>query len=142
MKLNDKILHKAEDIIYLILSILVLFFILYEIVDLIYIFFSEVIQVSFLQYESISKIGVPIFFNIIIALEILETFKDHHNDIIRRVRIILLIALTAVARKIITMDIKHSEYHLLIGISILVLALCLGYFFLNKIDKTEKKLKQ
>ena len=74
MKLNDKILHKAEDIIYLILSILVLLFIVYEIVDLVYIFFSEVLKVSFLQYESISKIGVPIFFNIIIALEIFIAF--------------------------------------------------------------------
>jgi uncharacterized membrane protein (DUF373 family) len=78
--------------------------------------------------------GVPIFFNIIITLEILETFKNHHSDILAKVKLIVLIAITAIVRKIITLDIKYSEYHLLFGISGLILSLCVGYYFLAKKD--------
>ena len=68
--------------------------------------------------------------------EILETFKNHHSDILGKVKLILLIAITAIVRKLITLDIKYSEYHLVFGISVLILSLCVGYYFLNKKDKS------
>jgi uncharacterized membrane protein (DUF373 family) len=132
----DKIIHKAEKVLYAILAILILVFVSYEILDLIYLFYCEVSQASILENKSIALTGVPLFFNIIIALEILETFKGANENILRKVKIIVLIALTAISRKIITMDIKHSEYHLLIGISILIIALCAGYYLLNKNQKS------
>jgi len=132
MSLLDKIIHYSEKVLYAILAILILAFVAYEILDLIYLFYCEVSQASFLENKSIALTGVPLFFNIIIALEILETFKGDNENILRKVKIIVLIALTAISRKIITMDIKHSEYHLLIGISILIVALCAGYYLLNK----------
>lgn len=47
-------------------------------------------------------------------------------------KIILLIGITAIVRKIITLDIKHSDYFILIGIAILILCLCIGYYLLSK----------
>jgi uncharacterized membrane protein (DUF373 family) len=76
--------------------------------------------------------GVSIFFNILITLEILETFKNHHNTILSKVKIVLLVAITAIVRKVITLDIKHSDYLILIGIAILILSFCIGYYFLSK----------
>ena len=132
----DKIIHRSEKILYAILALLIIAFVAYETLDLIYLFYCEVSQASILENKSIALTGVPIFFNIIIALEILETFKGANENILRKVKIIVLIALTAISRKIITMDIKHSEYHLLFGISILILALCAGYCLLNKNQKS------
>lgn len=128
----DKIIHQVEKVLYAILAILIIAFVVYEILDLIYLFYCEVSQASFLENKSIALTGVPLFFNIIIALEILETFKGDNENILRKVKIIVLIALTAISRKIITMDLKHSDYHLLLGISILILALCTGYYLLTK----------
>jgi uncharacterized membrane protein (DUF373 family) len=76
--------------------------------------------------------GVPIFFNILITLEILETFKNHHSTILSKVKIVLLIAVAAIVRKIITLDIKHSDYLLHIGIAILILSFCLGIIYYRK----------
>ncbi len=132
----DKIIHHAERVLYTILALLIIAFVTYEILDLIYLFYCEVSRASILENKSIALTGVPLFFNIIIALEILETFKGDNENILRKVKIIVLIALTAISRKIITMDIKHSEYHLLIGISILILALCAGYYLLSKNQKS------
>ncbi|WP_375239142.1 phosphate-starvation-inducible PsiE family protein [Aurantibacter sp.] len=135
---KDKILDKTEDIVYLVLSILAILFILFEIIDLVYTFYSEVSEFSFNDKKSIALTGVPIFFNILITLEILETFKEHHKNILSRIKIIILVALTAIVRKIITLDIKHTEDLLVISISTLVISLCLGYYFLSK--KTEYRI--
>ena len=131
MKFTEKIIHFSEKTIYYTLSILILLFVVYEVFDLIHLFYSEVCNASILDGKSIALSGVPLFFNIIIALEILETFKGNNQDILCKVKIILLIALTAIARKIIAVDIKHSELKTEIGISILVLSICIGYFILN-----------
>lgn len=134
----DKIIHKIESFLYAVLALIIIAFVSYETVDLIYLFYTEVSEASILENKSIALTGVPLFFNIIIGLEILETFKGDNENILRKVKIIILIALTAICRKIIIMDIKHSEYHLLIGISVLVLALCGGYYFLSKKSANSK----
>ena len=135
--IKDKLLNKTEDVLYLVLSILAILFIIFEIIDLVCIFYSEVSQFSFIDKKSIALTGVPIFFNILITLEILETFKEHHKNILSRIKIIVLVALTAIVRKIITMDIKHTEYLLIMSLSTLVISLCLGYYFLSKKQNIE-----
>ena len=86
----DKIIHQTEKILYAILALLIIVFVVYEILDLIYLFYCEVSQASFLENKSIALTGVPLFFNIIIALEILETFKGDNENILRKVKIIKL----------------------------------------------------
>jgi uncharacterized membrane protein (DUF373 family) len=105
---------------------------------LIYIFYKELSRFSFEEERPLGLSGVPIFFNILITLEILETFKNNHNTILSKVKIILLIAITAVVRKVITIDIKHSEYMMLISIAVLLLSFCIGYYFLSKNGDAKK----
>lgn len=141
MKILDKIIHSSEKIIYYVLSFLLLLFVAYEIFDLITLFYNEVNKAS-IENKSIALTGVPLFFNIIISLEILETFKSNNENILRKVKLILLIALTAIARKVITMDVKHVGFETEIGISILILAICIGYLILNNpklISKRKEK---
>jgi uncharacterized membrane protein (DUF373 family) len=134
---KDKIISKTEDLVYLTLSILAILFIIIETVDLMYIFYKELRRFSFASERPLGLSGVPIFFNIIITLEILETFKNHHNSILSRVKIILLIAITAIVRKVITIDIKHTDYFIIIGIGIVILSICVGYYFLSKKENVE-----
>jgi uncharacterized membrane protein (DUF373 family) len=129
--LKDKIIDKSESIVYFILAIGSLLYIAVEIFYLFYILFKELIQVNFTEGKSYALKAVPIFFNILISLEILETFKHDHN-LLKKIKIILIIALTAICRKIIIMDIKHTDYFLLIGIATLVICLCLGFYFLSR----------
>jgi uncharacterized membrane protein (DUF373 family) len=134
---KDNIISKTEDWVYLTLSILAILFIIIETVDLMYIFYKEVSRFSFASERPLGLSGVPIFFNIIITLEILETFKNHHNTILSRVKIILLIAITAIVRKVITIDIKQVDYFLIIGIGIVILSICVGYYFLSKRENVD-----
>jgi uncharacterized membrane protein (DUF373 family) len=128
--LVDKIIHLAEKTIYYVLSILILLFVVFEIVNLVHLFYVEVSE-AYIFDKSLALTGVPLFFNIIIALEILETFKGNSENVLRKVKIILLIALTAISRKVIVMDVKHAGFETELGISILILSICGGYFFLQ-----------
>jgi uncharacterized membrane protein (DUF373 family) len=140
MNILDKIIHSTEKTIYYILSFLLLLFVAYEVFDLVTLFYEEVTKAS-IENKSIALTGVPLFFNIIIALEIMETFKGNNENILRKVKLILLIALTAISRKVITMDVKHVGFETEIGISILILTICIGYFILNNL-KFQKINKQ
>jgi uncharacterized membrane protein (DUF373 family) len=140
MNILDKIIHSTEKTIYYILSFILLLFVVYEVFDLVKLFYDEVTKAT-IENKSIALTGVPLFFNIIIALEIMETFKGNNENILRKVKLILLIALTAISRKVITMDVKHVGFETEIGISILILTICIGYFILNNL-KFQKINKQ
>lgn len=142
MNTIDKTIHFAEKTIYYILSILILLFVLYEIVDLIHLFYIEISEASIVENKSLALSGVPLFFNIIIALEILETFKGNNDNVLRKVKIILLTALTAISRKVIVMDVKHTGFETELGISILIFTLCIGYFILHNSFKKIIKNKE
>ncbi|MEK8180816.1 phosphate-starvation-inducible PsiE family protein [Flavobacterium buctense] len=134
--MKDKIVHKSEKIIYLILTIILLLYIVFQIVDLGYQFVIAVSNYNFgnpdvLNNKIFSTVAV-IFFNILISIEILETFKEHENNVEYKSKIIILIAITAMTRKIITIDVKHLDYLTDIGIAVLVLSLCIGYYFISK----------
>ncbi len=71
----------------------------------------------------------------------METFKGNNENILQKVKLILLIALTAIARKAITMDVKHAGFEIELEISILILAICIGYLILNnpRLQKNKNK---
>jgi len=133
--MKDKILHKSETIIYFTLTIAALFYIVFQIVDLIFQFISAVGIYSFGQSETVEEhifsSVVIVFFNILISLEILETFKENES-VLHKAKIILLIAITAMTRKIITMDLKKIDYLTDFGVAALILSLAVGYYFLSK----------
>ncbi len=134
--MKDKIVHKSEKIIYLILTIILLLYIVFQIVDLGYQFALAVSNYNFgnpdVHHNKIFSTVAVIFFNILISIEILETFKEQENGVEYKSKIIILIAITAMTRKIITIDVKHLDYLTDIGIAVLVLSLCIGYYFISK----------
>jgi hypothetical protein len=65
--------------------------------------FDEVSSNKFAEGKSFALNTVPVLFNILISLEI---FK-HDKNLLKKIKII---ALTAICRKIIIMDIKHLDY--------------------------------
>jgi uncharacterized membrane protein (DUF373 family) len=70
------------------------------------------------------------FLLILIGVELLETIRAYLNDHVVHVEIVLEVALIAVARKIIILDVKTVSAELLLAIAALVLALA-GAFFLQ-----------
>jgi len=69
---------------------------------------------------------------IIIGVELVETIKAYLNEHIIHIEVVLEVALIAVARKVIIVDVKELSPLTLYGIAGLVIALSLGYYLEKK----------
>ena len=65
-------------------------------------------------------------------LELVETLKVYINEEIVHVEFVFLVAIIAVARKVIVLDIKNLEPLTLIGLASIILALSGGFYLLKK----------
>ena len=137
--MKEKLLGKSQSIIYYVLIVIALGYIVFQIIDLLVQFYIVIVHYAPLRSEEnapYSFSGVVVdFFNILISLEILETFRHHKNEVHYQTKIIILIAITAMTRKIITLDIKHADYLTDIGIAILIISLTIGYYFIVQSNK-------
>ena len=76
-------------------------------------------------------------FMILIGLELLETIKTYLTEDQLHVEIVLVVAIIAIARKVIILDVKEyiDSPLTLVGIASIILALASGYFFVRFIQK-------
>jgi uncharacterized membrane protein (DUF373 family) len=65
---------------------------------------------------------------IMIGVELVETIKTYFNDRVVHVEVVLEVALIAIARKVIIVDVKEFSADALLGIAALVIALSIGYY--------------
>ena len=78
---------------------------------------------------------------IVIGLELFETIKFYLNKHIIQADVIMLVALTAIARKVIVLDYAKTDQSLLIGIAAIIAALSAGYYFIKAGNRGEIKIK-
>jgi uncharacterized membrane protein (DUF373 family) len=72
------------------------------------------------------------FMMVLIGLELIETIKVYLVGEMVHVEVILLVAIIAIARKVIVLDVKTLPPLTLVGIAAIVLALSVGYYVLKR----------
>ena len=72
------------------------------------------------------------FMMILIGLELLESIRTYLTDDLLHVEVVFLVAMIAIARKVIILEVKDLDPLVLIGIACILLALSLGYYFVKK----------
>ncbi len=72
------------------------------------------------------------FLMILIGLELIETIKVYLVEDMVHVEIIFLVAIIAITRKVIILDIKSVASLTLIGVAAIIVALSVGYYVLKK----------
>jgi uncharacterized membrane protein (DUF373 family) len=136
-----KCITDIEMVIYLILMfllILILIFSTYELGYLIIdsLFYDETI----LKLETKGILAsFEFFLLILIGLELMETIKSFLETRKIQVEIVIILAIIAVARKIIIIDPLTITNDILLGIGVVVFALTAGYFFIKKADSISNK---
>lgn len=74
-----------------------------------------------------------IFMLVLIGIELLETImKTQAKAHADRVEIVLAVAIIAIARKVIILDVKELSSLTLLGIAAIIVALAVGYFLLKR----------
>jgi uncharacterized membrane protein (DUF373 family) len=70
---------------------------------------------------------------VVIGVELLDTFRKIEHDKTVNVLTILLVTLISVARKVILMGLNDTpDYMGLIGLSVIIISLSLGYYLIKK----------
>ncbi len=72
------------------------------------------------------------FLIVLIGLELLETIRTFLKDNVVHVEVVMLVAIIAIARKVIILDYEKTDGLEIIGIGFLIVALAVGYYFIRK----------
>jgi uncharacterized membrane protein (DUF373 family) len=83
---------------------------------------------------------IVLFFNVLLALEILETVKAFAKSHEVKIRIILIVCLIAVSRKFLMLDLGESHPVEEAALAALVVAFSLGYFLMTRKFSQDKKI--
>ncbi len=134
---QNKLMNKIEVGVFYILSAVIVLYIAIELIELIYQFGKAIIEHDetsdrLLVTKAQTNKVLPVFFNILIAIELIDTFnvyiKEHHI----KVQSILLVGLIAIGRKLLILDIGHADGMSNIGLAAIILSLSLGYYLVKK----------
>lgn len=130
-------IKKFEVAVFYVLSAVVVLYIAIELIELVYQFGKALLTKNdsgtrlFISKEQTALV-LPVFFNILIAIELIDTFnvyiKEHHI----KVQSILLIGLMAIGRKLLVLDIGHADGLTNLGLASMIVALSLGYYLVKK----------
>lgn len=131
------IVNRFEKLIYAVLIVMLMGVLIAAIIDLAYILITSLLEVSpwlLEAHEMITVLGA--FLLVLIGVELLDTIKAYFSENAIHVEIVVLLAIIAIARKVILLDPtgqSGSEFGLeLIGIGIVVVGLSACYYLIKK----------
>lgn len=132
-----EIVNKFEKVIYAALMIMLIVVLLTAIVDLAWILVTSLIDTTpwlLETHEMISVLGA--FLLVLIGVELLDTIKAYFRENAIHVEIVVLLAIIAVARKVILLDptgMTGIEFGIeMMGIGVIVVGLAGGYYLIKK----------
>ena len=78
-----------------------------------------------------------LFLLVLIGIELLDTMKAYMVEKVVHVEIAFAVALIAVARKVIVLDVAKYPSLTLMAIGVIIIALSIGYYLIKRIDRTK-----
>jgi uncharacterized membrane protein (DUF373 family) len=125
----EKVPKLFEKVIVLALIIMMMGVVLLATIELGYILIKDVISPPLLLLDINELLDVFGFFLLIlIGVELLETIRAYLLEHVVHVEVVIEVALIAIARKVIILDLAETTSATLFGIAAIVVALALAYF--------------
>jgi len=132
-----EIVNKFEKAVYAVLMALLMLVLATSLMDLIWLLYQSLAVASpylLETHELITVLGA--FLLVLIGVELLDTIKAYFHENTIHVEIVVLLAIIAVARKVILLDptgMDGFEFGFeLMGIGLIVVGLAAGYYFIKK----------
>lgn len=132
-----EVVNKFEKFVYASLMVLLMLVLVASLIDLIWILYQSLFVATPYLLESHELIMVlGAFLLVLIGVELLDTIKAYFHENTIHVEIVVLLAVIAVARKVILLDPSGKsgfEFGFeLMGIGLIVAGLAAGYYFIKK----------
>jgi uncharacterized membrane protein (DUF373 family) len=132
-----EIVNKFEKGVYAVLMILLMLVLFGSMLDLVWLLYNALLVTTPTLLETRELIAVlGAFLLVLIGVELLDTIKAYFSENTIHVEIVVLLAIIAVARKVILLDptgITAFEFGFeLMGIGVIVVGLAAGYYLIKK----------
>ena len=135
-------LTKFQNVVLLVLTWMMALVVLLATAELFYIIVIDIASPPLVLLEIDQLLEIfGYFLLVLIGIELLETFKIYLEENVINVQVVLLVAIIAIARKVIILDVKSLPNMTLIGIGFIVVSLSTGYFLVKKSQQDEKACK-
>ncbi|MGA1845066.1 MAG: phosphate-starvation-inducible PsiE family protein [bacterium] len=79
-----------------------------------------------------------LFLLILIGIELLDTVKAYIQENVVHAEVVLMVAIIAIARRMIIMDIKRITSATLMGTGVMIIALSIGYYLVKRSYREER----
>jgi uncharacterized membrane protein (DUF373 family) len=125
-------LKKFEKLILVMLLGMMMLVVLLSTVELGYIIVKDILSppVILLEIDELLEI-FGFFLLVLIGIELLETLKAYFIERVVHAEIVLMVAIIAVGRKVITLDVKDLAPMTLLGIGVIILTLAVAYYIVR-----------
>src|SRR5665647_3025376 len=141
-----EIVNKFEKAVYAVLMALLMLVLATSVMDLIWLLYQSLTVASpylLETHELITILGA--FLLVLIGVELLDTIKAYFHENTIHVEIVVLLAIIAVARKVILLDptgMNGFEFGFeMMGIGVIVVGLAAGYYLIKKAGITVEPAK-
>lgn len=126
-------LKKFERIITMLLIVMMAFVIVLATAELGWVIIRDIITppVFFLEIDELLEI-FSLFLLVLIGVEMVETLRAYLDEGAVRVQVVIIAGVIAIARKIITLDLKTTSAPALLGIAAIVIALAVAHRLLKR----------
>jgi len=127
-------IRKFEKILYIILIILLGGVILFSIAELVWILWESLMgSTSMYRLENKELLNVFGFFLlVVIGIELLDTLKAYLRENVIHVEIVILVAVIAIARKVIIIDPEFADGAFMAGMGVIIIGLGIAYYLIKK----------
>jgi uncharacterized membrane protein (DUF373 family) len=134
------LLKKIERIIVSALLIMMVITVLLATIEVGWILFKDMITepMFLLEVEELLDI-FGLFLLVLIGIELMETLKVYLTERAIHVEVVFTVALIAVGRKVIILDVKEMPGVTLFAIAAIIIAMSFGYFLLKYLRHHEKE---
>ena len=130
------VIKKFQKIIILVLIALMAVVLLLSTIELAWIIIKDIMTppVFLLEIEELLEI-FGLFMLVLIGIELLDTIaKTYMSESTDHAQIVMAVAIIAISRKVIILDVKDLSGLALVGIAAIILALSIGYYLIKKKD--------
>jgi uncharacterized membrane protein (DUF373 family) len=83
-----------------------------------------------------------VFLLVLIGIELLDTIKVYLKQNVVHVEVVVLVAIIALARKIVIIEVEQLSGELLIGIGVLIISLAIAYYLIKRTGLLTIKMKE
>ena len=128
-----KYLEKVERLIVLSLLVMMVAVVFLSTVELGWLIIKDIITppVFLLDIDELLDV-FGMFLLVLIGVELLETVKMYLTQKTVHVEVVFTVAMIAIARKVIILDVKELSSLTLIGIGVIIFALSAGYYLVRR----------